>query len=133
MPVAFDGDWPALVAQLKLGGFAGMLAQHAQLDHHADGHFTLAVPDAHKVVAGPDYRDKLAQALSTHLGQSIRVSVTVGGNEAAVPAALQQRERQAQHADAVDAINRDPIVQQLITEFDAHVLPDSIQPRPQSA
>ncbi|GAB3244338.1 hypothetical protein GCM10027296_04460 [Chitinimonas naiadis] len=128
-PVTFDGDWAALVGRLKAGGFAGMLAQHAELHSHDGLRFNLIVPDAHRVVAGPDYRDKLEQLLSQHFGERAHVSITVGGSSDATPAAQQQRERQARLADATTAINNDPFVQNLISEFDATVLPDSIQAR----
>lgn len=128
-PITFNGDWASLVAQLKLGGQAGMLAQHADLIAFRDQHIQLAVPDAHRVVAGPDYRDKLEQALRHQLGVDIRLSITVGGAADATPAAQQQRERQARLSDATDAINSDPFVHAVIANFDATVVPDSIQAR----
>lgn len=128
-PRSFDGDWAALIIQLKLGGQAGMLAQHAELTAYDGLNFELAVPDAHKFVAGPEYRDKLEQALSQYFGATARVQLTVGGGSDATPAAVLQRERQARLADAVAAINSDPFVQTLIAEFGATVVPNSIQPR----
>ncbi|QDQ25840.1 DNA polymerase III subunit gamma/tau [Chitinimonas arctica] len=128
-PAEFTGDWAALVGRLKLGGLAVMLAQHAELQSHEGLSFQLAVPDAHKVVAGPDYREKLEQALSQHFGQRAHVTISVGGVSHATPAAQQQRERQARLADAADALNSDPFVQSLIADFGATVLPDTIQTR----
>ncbi|HEY9103236.1 DNA polymerase III subunit gamma/tau [Chitinimonas sp.] len=132
-PERFDGDWAALVGRLKPGGFAGMLAAHAELHSHEDMRFNLIVPDAHRVVAGPDYRDKLVQTLSQYFGKPVQVNITVGGSSDATPAAQQQRERQARLAEATEAINGDPFVQRLISEFDATVVPDSIQARTDAA
>ncbi|MBV8465504.1 MAG: DNA polymerase III subunit gamma/tau, partial [Burkholderiales bacterium] len=125
----FDGNWPALVLKLKLGGLAGMLAQHAELVRFENGVFELAVPDAHKVVAGPDYRERLTQALSNYFGSAVTVRVQVGGEMDATPAAQQTRTRLAGIAAATESINADPFVQTLIADFGATVLPDSIHPR----
>jgi len=125
----FDGNWSALVLALRLGGQAGMLAQHAELVGHDGLVFDLAVPDAHKVVAGPDYRERLTQALSQHFGQPATIRITVGGAVEATPVAQQQRVREAGIAAATASLNADPFVQTLISDFGATVLPDSIQPR----
>ena len=128
-PREFDGNWAALVLALRLGGQAGMLAQHAELVSHEGLTFELAVPDAHKVVAGPDYRDRLVQALSQHFGSPATVRITVGGAVEATPVAQQQRVREAGIAAATASLNADPFVQTMISEFGATVLPDSVQPR----
>jgi DNA polymerase-3 subunit gamma/tau len=104
-----------------------MLAQHAELSSYDGLHFELAVPDAFRVVAGPEYRERLEHALSQHFGAPARVKVSVGGAADATPAAQQQRERAVRLADASAALNADPFVQALISEFDATIQPDSIQ------
>ncbi|MEH6460251.1 DNA polymerase III subunit gamma/tau [Chitinimonas sp. JJ19] len=128
-PISFDGDWASLVTRLTLGGKAGMLAQHAQLAEYDGLRFKLIVPDEHKVVAGPDYRERLEHTLSQYFGQPAHISISVGGGSEATPAAMQQREKQARLAEATSAINSDPFVQTMIADFGAIVLPDSIQPR----
>ncbi|GLR11212.1 hypothetical protein GCM10007907_00020 [Chitinimonas prasina] len=128
-PISFDGDWASLVTRLTLGGKAGMLAHHAQLAEYDGLRFKLIVPDEHKVVAGPDYRERLEHTLSQYFGQPAHVSISVGGGSEATPAAMQQREKQARLAEATSAINSDPFVQTMIADFGAIVLPDSIQPR----
>jgi DNA polymerase-3 subunit gamma/tau len=128
----FDGDWASLILKLKLGGLAGMLAQHAELVRCENNVFELAVPDAHKVVAGPDYRERLTQALSNYFGNPVMVRVQVGGEMGATPAAQQTRTRLAGIAAATESINADPFVQTLISDFGATVLPDSIHPRTDS-
>ncbi|PHV12620.1 DNA polymerase III subunit gamma/tau [Chitinimonas sp. BJB300] len=125
----FDGNWPKLLKQIRLGGQAGMLAQHAELVAFTGLHFELAVADTHRVVAGPEYREKLEQSLGQHFGERATIKINVGGATESTPAALQQRERAARLAEAEVALNADPLVQALISEFDATILPESIQPR----
>jgi DNA polymerase-3 subunit gamma/tau len=124
-----EGEWQTLVAAMRLGGQANMLAQHAVLSRREGMMFHLAVPDAHKVVAGSDYRERLESALSQHLGAPARIQITVGAEQGATPAAQQQRERQAGLVAAEAALNEDPFVQTLIADFGATIVPDSIQPR----
>ncbi|MGQ5522074.1 DNA polymerase III subunit gamma/tau [Chitinimonas sp. PSY-7] len=125
---SFDGNWPSLLKRIKLGGQAGMLAQHAELSAFNGLHFELTVPDSYRVVAGPEYREKLEQSLGQYFGARATVKISVGGTAEATPAALQQRERAARLAEAESALNADPFVQTLIAEFGATVLPETIQP-----
>ncbi|WP_374357951.1 DNA polymerase III subunit gamma/tau [Chitinimonas sp.] len=129
----FSGDWAQLISEMRPGGLAGMLAQHAVLNHFDERQFHLGVPDAHKVVAGADYKEKLEYALSEHLGTPIRLQITVGGGAEATPAAQLQRERQAGIAAAEAAINADPFAQALMVDFGATIVPDSIRPQAPAA
>ncbi|TJZ65174.1 DNA polymerase III subunit gamma/tau [Chitiniphilus eburneus] len=126
-PAEFDGDWRALVAQLKLGA-AGMLAQHAELVDHQPDRFALRVAEAHKAVATRDYQDKLRGALSEHFGRPIQVDVALGEATGDTPAAIALREKQARQQAAEATIQNDPFVQALVRDLGATVLPDSIRP-----
>ncbi|WP_375591816.1 DNA polymerase III subunit gamma/tau [Chitiniphilus eburneus] len=126
-PAEFDGDWRALVAQLKLGA-AGMLAQHAELVDHQPDRFVLRVAEAHKAVATRDYQDKLRGALSEHFGRPIQVDVALGEATGDTPAAIALREKQARQQAAEATIQNDPFVQALVRDLGATVLPDSIRP-----
>ncbi|UXY14653.1 DNA polymerase III subunit gamma/tau [Chitiniphilus purpureus] len=126
-PSPFDGDWRALVAQLKLGA-AGMLAQHAELVEFSETHFALRVSDEHRAVAGREYQDKLRGALGEYFGREIRLHVELGEAVGDTPAALALREKHARQLAAESVIQNDTFVQTLIRDFGATVLPDSIRP-----
>ncbi|GAA5787437.1 DNA polymerase III subunit gamma/tau [Chitiniphilus shinanonensis] len=126
-PPEFDGDWRALVVQLKLGA-AGMLAQHAELVEFQSDRFIFRVAEAHKAVATRDYQEKLRGALSDHFGRPIQVEVALGEATGDTPAAIALREKHARQQAAEATIQNDPFVQALVRDLGATVVPDSIRP-----
>ena len=127
--IFFDGDWPTLVSRLKLGGMAGMLAQHCELKNHADAHLELCVPEAHKHLLEKPYQDKLKTALDAHFGKPVKLSFSMGAVAGMTPARLQGQEKQERQAQAIAAIEQDPLVRELVDQFDAKIIESSIQPR----
>ena len=129
-PLSFDGDWIALVDQLKegLGAKARMLAQNAECAGLDGTRFALRVPSAHRFVSGHDYQQQLASALADHFGQPVQIDVEIG--EVAGETHLMQRARvQGEKlAAARAAIDSDPKVAELMREFNATLVPESIQP-----
>jgi DNA polymerase-3 subunit gamma/tau len=126
-PMTFDGDWPALVARLKVAGLVKELAQRSELVSAEGDHFRLRAPIKTLIEAGTV--DKLKAALSTAFGRAVRVTAEVGtttGPTAAGLAAQASAERQRQ---AEEAIYGDPFVRELIDNFGASVDPASIRPR----
>jgi DNA polymerase-3 subunit gamma/tau len=127
-PIAFDGDWPALVERLRLTGMAGMAARHAELDSFQGNHLELVVPETHRVYAEKAYQDKLKAELAAHFGSGFRLSVRVGATSGASVAAAQSRETAEKQASAAEAIEEDPFVRDLVRDLGAEVVPSSIRP-----
>ncbi|MGB9149135.1 MAG: DNA polymerase III subunit gamma/tau C-terminal domain-containing protein, partial [Burkholderiales bacterium] len=126
--VGFDGDWLALMSEIKLGGMAGMLAQHSELMSFEGRKFELVVPEAHKHLAEKSYQDKLKAALDAHFGASVMLKISVGetsGNSVAVTA---EREQQTKQNNAIAAIEQDPFVRELVENMDARLIESSIKP-----
>ncbi|QLG88241.1 DNA polymerase III subunit gamma/tau [Chitinibacter bivalviorum] len=123
----FNGDWRALVVQLKLGA-AGMLAQNAELLSYSDIRFDLQVAEAHRAVATRDYQDKLRLALSEHFGRDIEVNVNIGTIQGETPAVMLVRENAARQEVAVAAIQNDPFIQTLVRDFGGTIDAASIKP-----
>jgi DNA polymerase-3 subunit gamma/tau len=121
-------DWHQLVGQLKLGGMARMLAQHSELTHTESDRFDLTVPEAHRHLLEKPYRDKLQSALEEHFGRRVRLEFTIGAANGNTPAERADQERQARQRSAIEAIDRDPFVRELVENFDARVIDDSIRP-----
>ncbi|MBX9894571.1 MAG: DNA polymerase III subunit gamma/tau [Nitrosomonas sp.] len=123
-----DLDWPQLSQQLKLTGMAKMLAQHSEAKVLSADNVELHVPEVHKHLLDKKYQDKIQAALDTYFGKPVRLSFTVGALSGLTPAALQQREEQQKQADAIAAIEQDPVVQELIEQFDAKLIVSTIKP-----
>ncbi|OQW42315.1 MAG: DNA polymerase III subunit gamma/tau [Proteobacteria bacterium SG_bin4] len=121
-------DWPQLSQQLKLSGMAKMLAQHSEAKVLSADNIELHVPEVHKHLLDKKYQEKIQAALDTYFGKPVRLSFTLGTLSGLTPAALQQREEQQKQADAIAAIEQDPVVQELIEQFDAKLVVSTIKP-----
>ena len=124
----FDGDWAGLVGKLKLSGMARMLAQHCELKSFVDDVMALTVPPEHKHLGEKSYQDKLKNALDDHFGRSIRLAIELGQLSGLTPAQQQQNEKAARQAQAIEAIEQDPFVRELVEQFDAKVIESTIKP-----
>lgn len=128
----FDGDWPALVGRLGLGGKARMLADRCVLADHTPGVLRLELAAVHRRLFDPGVRDKLAEAVSAGLGVAVRIDIVVveaaTGSDAETPIARRESARAAQQAQAVASIHNDPFVRGLIDEMGGVLQDDSIRP-----
>jgi DNA polymerase-3 subunit gamma/tau len=125
---AFDGDWPALVTQLGLGGMAKMLAQHCELKSHEGRRIELCVLEEHKHLMEKSYQEKLKMALESFLGGPVFMNISICSVTGVTPAKLVHQEKQARQAEAIAAIEQDPFVRELIEDFDAQVIESTIKP-----
>jgi DNA polymerase-3 subunit gamma/tau len=121
-------DWGQLLVALKVGGMARMLAQHSELMAWDGQAMQLQVPEAHKHLLEKPYREKLQTALEEHFGRRLRVEFVPGQPTGQTPAELEDRARQVRQEAAVQAIDRDPFVRELVENFDARIVDESIRP-----
>ncbi len=121
-------DWVLIVADLKLGGMAKMLADHCELVSY-DGHqVLLCVAEEQKHLLDRGYQDKLIGALRERHGVSLQVKFEVGSATVKTPQLVRTRERDARQAEAVAAIESDPFVRELVEHFDAKIIESTIKP-----
>jgi len=119
------------VKSLRVGGMAGMLAQHCELAACADGYLELRVPEAHKHLMEKAYQEKLRAVLKERFGAMLRrVEITVGTAGGSTPAELDAKDRQARQSQAIAAIEGDPFVRELVEDLGGRVVPESIRPLP---
>lgn len=121
-------DWSSLVDQLKLKGMTKMLAQHSEASVFSAEKIELCVPEMHKHLLEKKYQDKIQESINTYFGKPVELKFQVGSVTGLTPAALQHQKKQARQSAAVAAIETDPVVQQLVEEFDAKIIVSSIKP-----
>ena len=127
-PRAFDGNWPALAIQLKVGALTKQLVQKSELRGFDGESIELGLASTDKPLAEKVYQDKLRDALKEHFGKAIALKIVIGeisGNTAAVQA---QSERQVRQGKALEAIEGDAFVRGLMDTFDATIVGDSVKP-----
>ena len=120
-------DWRSLVKEIKLGGMARMLADHCELRKFESNILELSVPEPHRHLLEPAYNAKLQAALKQRFGERLRVKIEVGG-KGDTPAAQEEREQQEKLDHAIEAIDTDPFVRDLVENLDAKVIDDTIKP-----
>ncbi|MDC8445729.1 MAG: DNA polymerase III subunit gamma/tau [Nitrosomonas sp.] len=123
-------DWPELVKQLKLIGMAKMLAHHSEAKHMTDSEIELLIPEAHKHLLDKKYQNAIQVAVDTYFGKPVKLSFSIGSLTGMTPVTLQQLENAKRQANAIAAIEKDPIVQDLVDSFDAKIIESSIKPLP---
>ena len=125
---AFSGDWVSLVNQLKIAGMAKMLAQHCELVKMDGDMLALTLPPEHKHLAEKSYQEKLKISLSEHFGRPIRITIELGATTGPTPVQVQKNEKAAQDKRAIESIEQDPFVRDLVEQFDAKVIESTIKP-----
>ena len=120
-------DWRTLVGRIKVGGMARMLADNCEFRSLDGERLELAVPEAHKHLLEKVYTDKLQAALADYFGRKLRLRISAGGT-GNTPAQIDNQERQAKLAKAIESIDADPFVRELVENFDARVKDFSIKP-----
>ena len=89
--------------------------------------FALA-PEAEPLFA-PVHETRLAEALSTRRGRTVRVQLEIASAEAETPAQRAARGQAEAQAAAEQAIENDQEVQALQAQFGARIIPGSLRPR----
>ncbi len=121
-------EWSAVLDRLGLQGAARQLASHCVLVAREGARLKLALDPRSGSLRTAAVEEKLAQALSRHFGEPVRLEFVATGESEATPA--QARERAAQeHLDAARrAFETDPGVQGLRERFGAQVIPETVRP-----
>jgi DNA polymerase-3 subunit gamma/tau len=121
-------DWLAVVAELRLGGMAKMLADHCELVSQTDDAVTLRVGEADKHLLDRAYQDKLVSTLRDKYGATLQVIFEIGAAAEKTPQLVRTRIKEARQRDAVAAIESDPFVRELVEQFGGRIDASTIQP-----
>src|SRR5690606_22931662 len=123
-------DWPALAASLPLTGWAAQLAHQSEWAGTEGNQVNLRVAILSQ--ADSAGRLRLQTVLSEHFGAVIRLNIEYGATGDETAHAVEQAHKAMRQQEAEKAVANDPLVQRLITEFGAKVVPGSISAVPQS-
>ena len=124
--ITFDGDWSALVNQLK-NGVAKSLAQECQFIELQDNTFHLSIDESKTHLSRDHYSEKLEEVLINHFNKKIKVIITV--DKISTSPALEKRAQKAELMENIEsAIMQDSLVKELISDFNAEIIPSSIEP-----
>jgi DNA polymerase-3 subunit gamma/tau len=120
--------WSTLIARLELGGAARQLASNCQVLGRQGSVLRLALDARNKHMRTAAQEEKLAQALSRHFGQPIRLEFETAASGIETPALAEHRASMEDLDAARKAFESDPGVKGLRERFGATLLPDTVRP-----
>jgi DNA polymerase III subunit gamma/tau len=122
-------NWKAVVEQLGLTALAGQLAANCALLGRQGAQVKLLLDARSASMRNRATEDKLAAALSSYLGEPVKLAIEVGTPETAAATPARERDRQADErlAQARAALESDPNIQALRTQMGATIFPESIR------
>jgi DNA polymerase-3 subunit gamma/tau len=127
-PRAALEDWSTTLSQLEVGGAARQLASHCAYRGREGATLRLALDPAQQTLRTPALVEKLSQALSRHLGETVRVEIELAQAAPDTPARAVERDAEAKFDAARRSLDEDPAVRAFRDKFGATVKPDSIRP-----
>ena len=128
-PAAEAGDdWHTMVGALAISGLARELAQNCELRSLNEGQCILRLAPSRAHLQMKPSPEKLQQALSDYLGRPVVLRIEVGENDSETPAVVAGRQRQQRLDAAVNSIEQDAFVRDMIDSCDASIVQSSIKP-----
>ncbi len=122
----FDGNWPRLVASLPLAATTRELARHSTLLEFAAHKVRLALPQEKRPLA--TQKERLQGILSEYFGRALKLEIELVDQVGETLADQQQQAQDARQKAVEAAFLNDPVVQVLMQETGAQVIPGSIRP-----
>ncbi len=125
---ASNGDWPRIAAGLGLQGPASQLAAHCAWGGKESDKVRLLLDPEGETFSRPTLVDKLAQALSAHFGETIRLEIVPATEVIDTPARQQKAAADDRLQNARRSIETDASIRAMREVFGGTVQPDSIRP-----
>ncbi|NOR69856.1 MAG: DNA polymerase III subunit gamma/tau [Methylomarinum sp.] len=127
-PVNPEGNWAELIVAIKVRGMTRELANNCVLESLDDNACQLVLSPGHTQLISPRAEANLQEALQGYLGKPIKLSIKTEQSNSTTPAQQITKQREDRQQAAVDSINADDNVQVLKEQFDARVMPGTIEP-----
>ncbi len=123
------GDWHGLLERLKLGGMVRELAHHCEVAEQTESAIKLRLNPVHKsLLMNKATQDKLQAALATHFGKSVKLAIEIGDLSGETPAQRAEVARNERQNRAIESLEQDAFVRDMIETFDATLNEQSIKP-----
>ncbi|MDO8862428.1 DNA polymerase III subunit gamma/tau [Haliea sp. E1-2-M8] len=121
-------DWPDLLAKLGLAGIVQNIASHCVLQAQQGSDFQFVLDDTNLALFNPGHADRIRLALQNYFDTPVSVSIEPGRPQLETPAQRSARRAAERQLEAEQAIEHDPLLQQLIQRFDGELDRASITP-----
>ena len=126
--VPTSDDWHQILTALKLSGMARELGQHCELRRLEGAQIELCLSPTHRHLQIKPAQDKLQQSLAEYFGRTVQLTIRLDEVAGDTPAAVAQRKRNELQERAVESVEQDGFVREVIDLFDATLIESSIKP-----
>ena len=127
--INIDAVWPDIIEQLELSGVVRVLATHCEMKSNKNNEFNLVIAQEHESLMAETTVAKLTQSLKEKFGETTKLLISVI-EEAIDSPAQQVRDQETEKMNqAESSLEQDAFVQALKQDFQAEVVPGSIQPK----
>src|SRR5690606_28688543 len=120
--------WLEIYLGLGVTGILQSTVSNCQLVERQGNQFHFVLSHQHTTLYNETHQQRLADLLTDYFAELIHVTITVGDVVGETPAVAAIRRRAERQADGQYASHSEPIVQALITQFDAAIRDDSTAP-----
>lgn len=120
-------NWSHIVEQMPVAGLLKQLALNASFSQQGND-VALLLDSSQAHLLNPTTQMQLQQALQSVVGDHITMNIELGEPNV-TPSKIQNEIKQMRHQYARDVVQTDDVFQQLVTNFEASVDPDSVLPR----
>ncbi len=122
-----DTSWLSMISAMKLVGLTKEFASHCALESLDDTSCNLIINPNH--IVSTKAQESLQAALRIYTGSAqLKLTVKSTKNTIETPAVQIIKERENLQQASVDTINADPNILNLKNQFDARILPGTIEP-----
>lgn len=125
---SFSDNWDTILNNLKVGRFVKEFAKHCVLELLNESQCVLTLDPQKANLLDPDVTQKIEAALREMYAKSIRLTIDVKTLTAATPAQQIVQAQDNRQQAAVEEIYNDPNIAYLQANFDAQILPETIEP-----
>jgi DNA polymerase-3 subunit gamma/tau len=122
-----EPDWPELVVRLELNGANKLLAANCAYLGRSGNLVRLGLDKRSESLLTKRRQDALAEVLSTHFGEALRVEIEVGVAEGETPMQAEARRGDEALQAARESLESDPNVKALQDMFGATLKADSVR------
>ncbi len=121
-------NWERLLNQLSLSGPVMTVASHCVLKSFEDNTFYLSLDPKAKALHNPLQEQAIKEALSAHFNKDVRVVISIEQVNTVTPSQLKTEQASKAQQEALQNMQTDPFVQQMMSKFGATIVSDSVQP-----
>ncbi|MFL0801662.1 MAG: DNA polymerase III subunit gamma/tau [Agarilytica sp.] len=114
-------DWIAVYHQVGIKGIVQSTAANSVMVGREENHIQLILDQDKTSLFDPSHGQRIGDVLSDYFGHPVRVEIALSGIPSGMetPAQYDERIRQQKHAQALETLKNDPVVQTLEREFGA--------------